>query len=89
VIAARSRKRNAPECWHIQFFCMCMIVNYFKYGGGAGVELITVLTARKLLIPGSATKAKKAPLPDPLYVYWTKILFAFEPDRPHSGNSIP
>jgi hypothetical protein len=44
-----------------------------------GVELITVLTARKLLIPGSATKAKKAPLPDPLYVYCTKILFAFEP----------
>ena len=31
----------------------------------AGVELITMLTARKLLIPGSATRAKKAPLPDP------------------------
>jgi hypothetical protein len=40
----------------------------------AGVEPITVLTARKLLILGSATKAKKAPLPDPLYVYCTKIL---------------
>ena len=26
----------------------------------AGVELITMLTARKLLIPGSATRAKKA-----------------------------
>lgn len=25
----------------------------------AGVELITMLTARKLLIPGSATRAKK------------------------------
>jgi len=44
----------------------------------AGVELITMLTARKLLIPGTATTAKKAPLPDPLYVYCTKILFAAE-----------
>ena len=34
----------------------------------AGVELSCVLTARKLLIPGTATPAKKAPLPDPLYV---------------------
>jgi hypothetical protein len=33
-----------------------------------------VLRIRKLLIPGTATKAKKAPLPDPLYVYCTKIL---------------
>jgi hypothetical protein len=40
----------------------------------AGVELITMLTARKLLIPGSATRAKTASLPDPLYVYCTKIL---------------
>ncbi len=40
----------------------------------AGVELITPLKARKLLILGSATRAKKAPLPDPLYVYCTKIL---------------
>jgi len=40
----------------------------------AGVELSGVLRIRKLLIPGTATKAKKAPLPDPLYVYCTKIL---------------
>ena len=38
----------------------------------AGVELISVLTARKLLILGTATTPKKAPLPDPLYVYCTK-----------------
>jgi len=44
----------------------------------AGVELITMLTASKLLIPGTATTAKKAPLPDPLYVYCTKMLFASE-----------
>ena len=42
----------------------------------AGVELITMLTARKLLILGTATTAKTASLPDPLYVYCTKILFA-------------
>jgi hypothetical protein len=39
----------------------------------AGVELITVLTARKLLILGIATTAKKPSLPDPLYVHCTKI----------------
>ena len=40
----------------------------------AGVGLFRVLTARKLLILGSARPAKKAPLPDPLYVCCTKIL---------------
>ena len=40
----------------------------------AGVELIAILITRNLLILGTATKAKKAPLPDPLYVYCTKIL---------------
>ena len=37
-------------------------------GGGGSRELSGVLTARKLLIPGTATRAKKAPLPYPLYV---------------------
>jgi hypothetical protein len=40
----------------------------------AGVELITILITRNLLILGTATTAKKAPLPDPLYVYCTKML---------------
>ena len=44
----------------------------------AGVELFSVLTTRKLLILGTATTAKKALLPDPLYVYCTKIRFARE-----------
>ncbi len=44
----------------------------------AGVEPITLLTAGKLLIPKTATTAKKAPLPDPLYVSCSKILFALE-----------
>jgi len=39
-----------------------------------GVELFSVLITRNLLILGIATTAKKAPLPDPLYVYCTKIL---------------
>ena len=38
----------------------------------AGVELITALIKRNLLILGTATKAKKAPLPNPLYVYCAK-----------------
>ena len=41
----------------------------------AGVELFRVLTARKLLILQTATTAKKASLPDPLYVYCTKTFF--------------
>jgi hypothetical protein len=44
----------------------------------AGVELSGVLIIRKLLILGTATTAKKAPLPDPLYVYCTKMLFTPE-----------
>jgi len=44
----------------------------------AGVELFSVLITRKLLIPGIATTAKKAPLPDPLYIYCTKMFFAAE-----------
>jgi len=43
-----------------------------------GVELFGVLVTRKLLILGIATRAKKAPLPAPLYVYCTKIRFALE-----------
>jgi hypothetical protein len=44
----------------------------------AGVELIRVLTALKLLILGTATTTRKATLPNPLYVYCTKMLFALE-----------
>jgi hypothetical protein len=44
----------------------------------AGIELITILMTRNLLILGPATMAKKAPLLDPLYVYCTKMLFAPE-----------
>jgi hypothetical protein len=44
----------------------------------AGVELFSVLTARKLLILRMARGAKKAPLPIPLYVYCTKILSSFD-----------
>jgi hypothetical protein len=44
----------------------------------AGVELFGVLITRKLLILGIAKTAKKAPLPDPLYVYCTKRVFPSE-----------
>jgi hypothetical protein len=47
----------------------------------AGVELFWVLTTRYLLIPGTATTARRAPLLDPLYVYCKKIPFALESDR--------
>jgi hypothetical protein len=41
----------------------------------AGVELFRLLITRNLLILGTARTAKKAPLPDPLYVYCTKSLW--------------
>jgi hypothetical protein len=44
----------------------------------AGVELFSLLIARKLLILRRARGAKKAPLPLPLYVYCTKIFSRFE-----------
>jgi hypothetical protein len=47
-----------------------------------------VLTTRKLLILGTARTAKKAPLPNPLYVYCTKILFAFESNRHHMAATV-
>jgi hypothetical protein len=55
----------------------------------AGVVLITMLIARKLLIPGSARRAKKAPLPIPLYVYCTKIFSLSHSAKPHQERSIP
>jgi hypothetical protein len=55
----------------------------------AGVVLITMLRARKLLIPGSARGAKKAPLPIPLYVYCTKIFSLSHSAKPHQERSIP
>jgi hypothetical protein len=54
----------------------------------AGVELITILITRNLLIPGTATTAKKAPLPDPLYVYCTKIFLALESKDTCSDHRI-
>src|ERR1700681_2471116 len=38
-----------------------------------GVERFRLLTARKVMILGTATMAKEALLPDPLSVYCTKI----------------
>ena len=43
-----------------------------------GVELVTMLTARKLLILGTA---KKAPLPNPLYVLLYENAHALESRR--------
>jgi len=54
-----------------------------------GVELITTLTARKLLILGSATRAKKAPLPNPLYVYCTRTFSHRDRLRGRHRPSIP
>jgi hypothetical protein len=53
-----------------------------------GVELSRVLRTRKLLIPGTATTAKKAPLPDPLYVYCTKMIFVLKSNRHHTAATV-
>ena len=51
-----------------------LLYQWLRMVEAAGVELFRVLITRNLLILGTATTAKKAPLPDPLYVYCTKIL---------------
>jgi hypothetical protein len=55
-------------------FCKSLKRTGEKVVEAAGVELFRVLITRNLLILGTATTAKKAPLPDPLYVYSTKKL---------------
>jgi|HubBroStandDraft_1064217.scaffolds.fasta_scaffold11574_2 hypothetical protein len=82
--------RPLPEryCTKLKYACKNMIINKILVEA-AGVELIRRLTVRKLLIPGIATTAKKASLPDPLYVYCTKIfsflnLFDATPGHHHS-----
>ena len=69
----------SAECYCTKLKCVCkqLIINELLVEA-TGVELITMLAARKLLILGSATRAKKAPLPDPLYVYCT--IFCFAPE---------
>ena len=57
--------------------CKKLIINEIMVEA-AGVELFSVLTARKLLILRMARGAKKAPLPNPLYVYCTKIFSRFD-----------
>src|SRR5258708_29702432 len=48
----------------------------------------TMSGALNLLILGTATTAKKAPLPDPLYVYCTKMLFALECNIHHMATTV-
>ena len=64
-------------CTKLQCVRKRLIVNEIVVEA-AGVELFSVLITRKLLILGSARRAKKAPLPDPLYVYCTKIFSRFD-----------
>lgn len=59
----------------LKFVCKQLMIHEIVVEA-AGVELSSVLTARKLLILGTATRAKKAPLSDTLYVYCTKMLSA-------------
>jgi hypothetical protein len=68
------RGSSAAEryCTKLKYVSKRLIINEIVVEA-AGVELFSVLTARKLLILATATTAKKAPLPDPLYVYCTKI----------------
>jgi hypothetical protein len=53
----------------------------------AGVELFRALITRNLLILGTATTAKKAPLPDPLYVYCTKMLTLYSLET-HTATTV-
>ena len=65
------------HCTEIIMDCKLLIIMEIVVEA-TGVELFRVLITRNLLILGSTTTAKKAPLPDPLYVYCTKMFFALE-----------
>jgi hypothetical protein len=77
------------ECYCTKLKCVCkqLIINKLLVEA-TGVELFSLLITRKLLIPGTATTAKKAPLPDPLYVYCTNMLSAFEFHRHHTATTV-
>jgi len=84
VIGKENRERNPAEtpplqtyCTKLKYTCNLLVINEILVEA-AGVELFRVLITRNSLILGPATTAKKAPLPDPLYVYCTKMLFALE-----------
>ena len=68
---------------------LCKLLKIMYLVEAAGVELFQVLTTRNLLILGTATTAKKAPLPDPLYVYCTKIFSHCDRVRGRHRPSIP
>ena len=74
-------------CTKSKCVCKNMIIKELLVEA-AGVELFGVLITRKLLILGIAKTAKKAPLPDPLYVYCTKMLFGLESNRHHMAATV-
>jgi len=76
------------HCTEVLIVCKLLIIRKILVEA-AGVKLITMLIARKLLILGTATTAKKAPSPNPLYVYYTKTPSALELYRHRSHLSIP
>jgi hypothetical protein len=96
VIGQKKNRERSPAakpplaelyCTKLKYLGKLMIINKIL-AEATGVELIT-LTARKLLIPGTATTAKKAPLPNPLYVCCTKNAFRFGSRGPCCDHSIP
>jgi hypothetical protein len=72
------RRSHKTYCTKLKCVGKLMIINEI-FVEATGVELITMLRTRKLLILGTATRAKKAPLPDPLYVYCTKMPSLWSP----------
>jgi hypothetical protein len=88
LLRIRLSKAVVRTLYGIFIACKLLMVNGILVEA-EGVELSSVLTARKLLIPRAATTAKKAPLSDPLYVYCTKILLALEPNGHLWSHSIP
>src|SRR5882672_4667750 len=74
--------KSTAECYctKLRTVSKSLIINEIVVEA-TGVELFRVLITRNLLIPRSATTAKKAPLPDPLYVYCTERPFVLKSNR--------
>jgi hypothetical protein len=85
--SASLKKRLYEHCTKSCCACNVLITNEILVEA-TGVELFRVLITRNLLILGTATTAKKAPLPDPLYVYCTKMLVALEFHRHYTATTV-
>jgi len=86
---SRALREGAHCCSLLRLPGLCKLLKRRHMVEAAGVELFSELTARNLLILRMGRRAKKAPLPIPLYVYCTETLSRLDRIRTHSQVEFP